>query len=198
MRRSSRIQSSRTKANSPQPLTLEEKRKLLRETRVSDSVIEQQLLNIDQDIGTISVETSQKQKNTDMLIDEIQNDLAQSEEVVSKITSYHFSTQHEYEQKLNSLKDRIAGLESQLRDAEAELANLKSEKKRVMAEKDSIIENQKREMKEMAYQFSDMLMKTLITITEDFETQIDLDQDEISSLPHKERLKEFNLDRIRI
>jgi hypothetical protein len=81
---------------------------------------------------------------------------------------------------------------------EKEPAELKREKHQVLQEKDYLIENQKREMKEMAYQFSDMLMKTLIIITEDFETQTSgLGRDEIT-LPQKERLKEFNLERIRV
>ena len=53
-------------------------------------------------------------------------------------------------------------------------------------------------MNEMATHYSEMLMKTLITITEDFESQTaELDHDD-TGFPGRERLKEFNLDRIRV
>jgi hypothetical protein len=50
----------------------------------------------------------------------------------------------------------------------------------------------------MVYQFSDMLMKTLITITEDFETQASGLGREDTTFPHKERLKEFNFKRVKV
>ena len=192
--------SARDKAKAEdQPPTAEEKKKLIAEKRVKDSVVEQALLKTSEDIGVSFVEYNKCKENVDKLIREVEQDLNHSVEVVSQVTQYHFSTQAEYELRMSRLRERIAGLEGQVKDAEQELADLKAEKKRVLAEKDSVIENQKREMKEMAYQFSDMLMKTLITITEDFESQsAQLNIDETSALPQRERLKEFNLDRIKL
>lgn len=181
------------------PPTNEEKKKLAAEKRVKDAVVEQSLLKMSEGIGTSIVDYTRRREGVDTLIQQVEEDLDNSVEVVSQITQFHFTTQAEYELRMSRLKERISGLESQLRDAEQELSDLKGEKKHVLAEKDSVIENQKREMKEMAYQFSDMLMKTLITITEDFETQTgELNRDEGSTMPQRERLKEFNLDRIRV
>ncbi|OHT02652.1 hypothetical protein TRFO_07089 [Tritrichomonas foetus] len=179
--------------------TAEEKRKLANEKRIKDAVVEKQLLNLSYEIGTVDVEASKEKDEAAMLIQKVEEDLGNKNEIVNQFTALHFDTQRENEARMSRLRERIAGLETQLKDAEAELAALKAEKKQVLAEKDSVIENQKREMKEMAYQFSDMLMKTLITITEDFETQTsDIGRDETSTLPQRERLKEFNLDRIRV
>lgn len=181
------------------PPTAEEKKKLANEKRIKDSVVETQLLNLSYEIGTASIESHEETTEASTLVRKVEEDLKNKNEIVSQFTTFHFDTQRENEARMSRLRERIAGLESQLKDAEAELAALKAEKKQVLAEKDSVIENQKREMKEMAYQFSDMLMKTLITITEDFETQTnDFGHEESSTLPQRERLKEFNLDRIRV
>ena len=179
--------------------TAEEKKRLVSDKRKQDAVVEQQLMTLSYEIGTADVEAAKKQDEAAILIQKVSEDLGNKNEIVSQFTTLHFDAQRENEAKMSRLRERIAGLEAQLKDAEAELAALKAEKKQVLAEKDSVIENQKREMKEMAYQFSDMLMKTLITITEDFETQTnDMGQEEASTLPQRERLKEFNLDRIRV
>jgi uncharacterized coiled-coil protein SlyX len=180
------------------PPTPEEKKKLAAEKRVKDAAIEQSLLKLGGDVGIQIVDYNQRKEASEAVYTQIEEEQGHSIEVVSQITQYLFATQSEYELRMSRLKERIAGLESQLSDAESELAALKAEKKQVLTEKDSVIENQKREMKEMAYQFSDMLMKTLITITEDFETQTsELGRDD-TNLPQRERLKEFNLDRIRV
>ena len=182
-----------------QPLTAEEKKKLTAEKRVKDSVVEQSLLKMSKDIGTSYVDYSKRKEGVKSLVQQVEEDLDNSVEVVAHITQFHFNTQAEYELRMSKLKEKIASLETQLKEAEQELADLNAEKEQVLSEKDSVIENQKREMKEMAYQFSDMLMKTLITITEDFETKTgELSQNETTTMPHKERLKEFNLDRIRV
>ncbi|KAK8891338.1 hypothetical protein M9Y10_028546 [Tritrichomonas musculus] len=195
MRSSSKTNSKPTNALP----TAEEKKKLAAEKRNKDAVVEQQLLTLGYEIGTTTVASTQETDEANVIIQKVEEDLRNKNEIVSQFTSLHFETQRENEARMSRLRERIAGLEVQLKDAEAELAALKAEKKQVLAEKDSVIENQKREMKEMAYQFSDMLMKTLITITEDFETQTsDLGMEETSTLPQRERLKEFNLDRIRV
>lgn len=191
--------SSKDKPKADQPPTVEEKKKLVAEKRVKDSVVEQSLLKNSEDIGVAYVDYAKREDEAAKLAKEVEDELGNSVEVVSQITQFHFSTQAEYELRMTRLRERIAGLEAQVKDAEQELADLKAEKKRVLAEKESVIENQKREMKEMAYQFSDMLMKTLITITEDFEAQTcDLNRDEATTMPQRERLKEFNLDRIKV
>ena len=191
--------SSKDKPKADQPPTVEEKKKLIAEKRVKDSVVEQSLLKNSEDIGVAYVDYAKREDEAAKLAKEVEDELGNSVEVVSQITQFHFSTQAEYELRMTRLRERIAGLEAQVKDAEQELADLKAEKKRVLAEKESVIENQKREMKEMAYQFSDMLMKTLITITEDFEAQTcDLNRDEATTMPQRERLKEFNLDRIKV
>jgi uncharacterized small protein (DUF1192 family) len=178
--------------------TPEEKKKAAAAKRVTDAAVEQSLLKIGSDIGTAVVDYTRRKEAIETVIGQIEEELHNSVEIVSQVTQVHFTTQAEFEQRMGQLKERIARLEAQLKDAERELAELKAEKRQVLTEKDSVIENQKREMKEMAYQFSDMLMKTLITITEDFETQTsELGRDE-TSLPQRERLKEFNLDRIRV
>jgi hypothetical protein len=180
------------------PPTAEEKKKLAAEKRVKDAVVEQSLLKVGADLGVATVDRQKRQSAIDTLVGEIQEDIQFSNDAVQEVTRFHFTAQAEFELRMSRLKERIAALEGQLKDAEGELAELKAEKRRVLTEKDSVIENQKREMKEMAYQFSDMLMKTLITITEDFETQTgELGRDE-TALPQRERLKEFNLDRIRV
>jgi hypothetical protein len=178
--------------------TPEEKRKLAAEKRVKDAAVEQSLLKLGGDVGIQVVDFNKRKNDSEAIHSEIEEEQGHSIEVVSQITQYLFATQGDYELRMSRLRERIAGLETQLSDAGAELAALKAEKKQILTEKDSVIENQKREMKEMAYQFSDMLMKTLITITEDFETQTnELGRDE-TNLPQRERLKEFNLDRIRV
>jgi hypothetical protein len=180
------------------PPSAEEKKKFASEKRVKDAVVEQSLMKTGADLGTAIVDRTRRKETIDTLISQVQEDLDNSNEVVSQITQFHFTTQAEFELRMSRLKERISGLEAQLKEAEAELAELKREKHQVLKEKDYVIENQKREMKEMAYQFSDMLMKTLITITEDFEAQTSgLGRDE-TTLPQKERLKEFNLERIRV
>ena len=171
----------------------------LTEINKKDSLSETTLRNISSDIGTSYKNSRQIQQEVDRMKTKVTEEINQSIEEVDQITSIHFSTQKEYEQRMNRLKDKIAILEGQLRDAEKELADLKEEKHRVLFEKDSVIENQKREMKEMAYQFSDMLMKTLITITENFEVQSnEMTNEDIKGLPDRDRLREFNLDHINI
>lgn len=176
-----------------------EVRQLQKKKAIQDRAVEQQLVNLGGDIGVATVDYTKGEEEVQELVNQVQEDLVNSVNIVQHVTTSHFNTQHEYEQRMNRLKDRIAGLESQLKEAETQLAELKAEKKQVLSEKDSVIENQKREMKEMAYQFSDMLMKTLITITEDFESQTsELGRDDASTIPDKNRLKEFNLNNIRI
>ena len=181
------------------PLTKAEINAAKKEAEIRQTVINQNLLSLSNDIGTAEI-VQQKMKNeSNKLEEQVLTDISSSVQIVSDITNRHISAQREYEQRMSRLKERISGLKSQLADANAELAELKKEKKKVLFEKDSVIENQKREMKEMAYQFSDMLMKTLITITEDFENQTgDLSRDDSSGLPHQERLKDFHLDRIHV
>lgn len=171
----------------------------LKTAAVKESVIEHQMIHADKDIGENGVDAMKISDIIEQLKEQIERDFRQSVDDVQLFTAKHYNAQDENMQRLNRLREQITSLETQLRDAEAELAELKEEKRRVLREKDSIIDNQKREMKEMAYQFSDMLMKTLISITEDFDDKaVDLSRTETSGLPGKDRLKEFNLDRIRV
>jgi hypothetical protein len=66
------------------------------------------------------------------------------------VIHFHFTTQAEREQRIGQLKE-----------AENELTELKAEKRQVSTQRDFGIENQKREMNEMGYQFRDMVMMTL-------------------------------------
>jgi len=181
------------------PMTKAEINAVKKAAEIKQTVISHNLLDLANEIGTAEVIQEKMKLEANKLEEQVQGDLSTSVQLVSEITNRHISTQREYEQRMSRLKERIAGLKNQLAEANTELADLKREKKKVLLEKDSVIENQKREMKEMAYQFSDMLMKTLITITEDFESQTgDLGRDETAGLPQPERLKDFHLDRIRV
>ena len=163
------------------------------------AVMDNNLRNLSEAIGeNYSTEQSIRQER-EKLEEKVHTQMNKAVQRVARNTKTFVDQQREDEQKMNALKNKIASLKQQLEDANKELEELKKEKERVLFEKDSVIENQKREMKEMAYQFSDMLMKTLITITEDFEAQTgDLSKDETAGLPRPERLKDFHLDRIRV
>lgn len=189
------LEKPKTNVQLPKP----ELNKLKKENAQKAPAIDNQFRNLSSDIGMAEVTKIKTSDETNKLEERVQDDLNKSIQVVSSITSLHISTQKDYEQKVSRLQEKIAEVKAQLEQEKQRLADLKKEKKRVLLEKDSVIENQKREMKEMAYQFSDMLMKTLITITEDFETQTnDFGREEGVGLPNPDRLKEFNLERIRV
>ena len=183
----------------PAPMSRAELNALKREEAQKMIVMDNSLRNLGQVIGeNYSSEQSIKQER-EKLEERVHTQMNKAVQRVARNTKTFIDQQREDEQKMNALRNKIASLKQQLEEANQELEDLKKEKERVLFEKDSVIENQKREMKEMAYQFSDMLMKTLITITEDFEAQTgDLSKDETGGLPHPERLKDFHLDRIRV
>jgi hypothetical protein len=83
---------------------------------VKDAVAEQSLLKIGSDLGTAVVDYTKRRETIDTLKVQVREYLENSNEV-SQITQEHFRTQSPFENQMGALRQKIAALESQLKNA---------------------------------------------------------------------------------